>query len=273
MDINTTEVIEAVSQRVSSYLINEERGKANRLARLLKAGSDLNDGTEPVIGKDGRLHAPHDGYVWVWETVDRDGEGTTQWDKECMGGEFLPLSEGSRKIGKTSTSRITYVPLDVAEQLVLGLNHCLTIYTGQPFESRGEQRCHLYINTKCKPAVRIIEDALEAQERALQAEREAEEAAAWAAAAEVPTGRVEVTGEVISIRTNENEWGYITRTVVRDAQGFKVWGTLPSAISGAKRGDIVTFTATLTPSNDDPKFGFFKRPTKASIVAALEVAA
>ncbi len=33
------------------------------------------------------------------------------------------------------------------------------------------------------------------------------------------------------------------------------------------RGDCARFTATLTPSDRDPKFGFYKRPSKAAFVA------
>ncbi len=35
----------------------------------------------------------------------------------------------------------------------------------------------------------------------------------------------------------------------------------------ADKGDVVTFTATLSRSDKDPKFGFFKRPSKASFVS------
>ena len=34
----------------------------------------------------------------------------------------------------------------------------------------------------------------------------------------------------------------------------------------AQKGDIITFTATVEPSQDDPKFGFFKRPAKGSFL-------
>jgi hypothetical protein len=33
-----------------------------------------------------------------------------------------------------------------------------------------------------------------------------------------------------------------------------------------QKGDLVTFTATVNPSDKDPKFGFFSRATKASFV-------
>ena len=51
--------------------------------------------------------------------------------------------------------------------------------------------------------------------------------------------------------------------LVKDDSGFKVFGTVPSSISRVSKGDVVEFTATLEPSKDDPKFGFYKRPSKA----------
>ena len=35
-------------------------------------------------------------------------------------------------------------------------------------------------------------------------------------------------------------------------------------------GDTVNFTATITASDEDPKFGFFKRPTAAGVTARQE---
>jgi hypothetical protein len=100
--------------------------------------------------------------------------------------------------------------------------------------------------------------------------------------APVPTTdkRIVIEGLVLSVKTQDN--GYQVRRVmtVVDDRGFKVWGSVPSALnfSGgynaegerivveAKRGDRVTFTARVEPSDSDPTFGFYKRPTKAEIL-------
>lgn len=91
-----------------------------------------------------------------------------------------------------------------------------------------------------------------------------------------PTGRVTVTGKVLTVKEYEVEdpWGSrygdgmktIYKMLVQDDRGFKVWGSLPSNISGAQRGDRVTFAAALEPKTDDPTFAFYKRPTKASVI-------
>lgn len=95
-----------------------------------------------------------------------------------------------------------------------------------------------------------------------QARRDAENAAAE----NVPTGRVEIVGEILSRKETTNDFGFVTKVTVKDDRGFRVYGTLPSAIEEAKRGDRVSFTAAVEPSKDDPKFGFYKRPTKASVL-------
>jgi hypothetical protein len=131
----------------------------------------------------------------------------------------------------------------------------------------------------------------QAQYAAEQAEREAARAAALGAKAErearrealleagvtVPEGRATVTGVIVSIKAQETYYTYsgeITlKMLIETTDGFRLWGTMPRSLEGnyntvsAEEGDTVTFTATLTASDDDPLFGFFKRPTKASIVA------
>jgi hypothetical protein len=87
----------------------------------------------------------------------------------------------------------------------------------------------------------------------------AERAAEREAAAPCPTGRVTVSGIVLSIKEHEGNYGFTTKMTVKANEGFIVWVTMPSG-ADVERGSAITFTATLTPSKDDPKFGFGKRP-------------
>ena len=78
--------------------------------------------------------------------------------------------------------------------------------------------------------------------------------------------RVTVTGTVSKVAVHENDYGYRkVMTVVLD-NGARVWGTVPAAIYEVGAGDTVTFTATFSRSDRDETFGFFKRPSKASMV-------
>lgn len=105
-----------------------------------------------------------------------------------------------------------------------------------------------------------------------RAERMAQRAAEAAAAKPCPEGRIEVAGTVISTKYQTSEFGETLKMLVKSDDGWKVWGTVPSSLEifqdgeiqrGLRNGDRIKFTATVTPSKDDNKFGFFKRPTKA----------
>ena len=106
--------------------------------------------------------------------------------------------------------------------------------------------------------------------------RDAKRKAQHDAAAPCPEGRVQVTGVILSTREVESEYQYsryappvtYTKMLVLDDSGFKVWGTRPSSLDHCDKGDRVTFTATVQPSKDDEKFGFYKRPSAAKEVTA-----
>ena len=127
------------------------------------------------------------------------------------------------------------------------------------------------IAEEAKRAAKRIELA---EEAAKEAERKAELEAKWAAELEaaepVPTGRIDVSGKVLSYKYQESMYGSTLKMLVKDDRGFKLWGTVPSAIYEVERGDMVSFTATVEPSKDDDKFGFFKRPSKAVFIENLE---
>lgn len=148
--------------------------------------------------------------------------------------------------------------------------------------------------------VRIFEEKRILTENQTKAVRRTMEQAAKDAetASPVIEGRIAITGEIISIKNQENAYGMQTKILVRDERGFKVWGTLANALADAlydayhaaeqeSRGDAyrwaeygpsdwhqgakgrkVTFTAKVTASDDDETFGFYNRPTKASLVEA-----
>jgi hypothetical protein len=92
-----------------------------------------------------------------------------------------------------------------------------------------------------------------------RAEWEAQRAAEKAAAAPCPKGRVKIEGIVLKTETRENQWGVRETMLVKANEGFIVWGSIPSNAVVEKDCKIV-FIATVTPSDDDPKFGFAKRP-------------
>lgn len=94
-------------------------------------------------------------------------------------------------------------------------------------------------------------------------------AAGWAAeaaaAGPVPTGRVQVEGEVIGFKTVDSEYGTTYKMILKLDNGSKVYLTVPSSIDPDK-GARVRLTVTIEASADDANFGFGKRPTKAEVM-------
>lgn len=83
-------------------------------------------------------------------------------------------------------------------------------------------------------------------------------------AAECPNGKLRFKGTLISRKVQDGFYGSQLKILVKHETGFMAWGTCPDGLRDAERGASVEFNATFAPSKNDPKFGFFKRPTKPS---------
>jgi hypothetical protein len=128
-----------------------------------------------------------------------------------------------------------------------------------------------------------------------KASEEARRKAAHDAAPDVPEGKVEIVGTILTVREPDQDDRFpSTKILVQHDSGWKVWGSMPSqtypilqvamvdgnpqstpeqfaqyqkeldAYKSFEKGDRIRFTATVERSKDDPKFGFFKRPRKAT---------
>ena len=95
--------------------------------------------------------------------------------------------------------------------------------------------------------------------------------AKWAAekeaALEVPEGRIEVEGAVLKVEERDTFYGLVWKMTVKSDDGWIVWGSVPNTLN-VKRGDRIRFKGTVTKSDNDPKFGFFKRPSNGEVVNA-----
>lgn len=103
--------------------------------------------------------------------------------------------------------------------------------------------------------------------RADRAAREAERAAEIVVPVACGDG-IEICGVIVSTKWHEDGFGGKLVMTVRDDRGFRVWGSVPRAISDAEAGDHITFVANITASDRDPGFGFFKRPRRAAVLTA-----
>ena len=129
---------------------------------------------------------------------------------------------------------------------------------------------------QCEAVLKCIDGQVERQ-----AKWDAKQKAEHAAAESIENGKQQITGEILSIKTTQGFYGLEIKMIVKDDRGFKVWGTVPSKlISEANearerdgkhylqwlKGKRVSFSANLEASEDDIKFGFYKRPTKVSLM-------
>lgn len=157
--------------------------------------------------------------------------------------------------------------------------------------------CLWFQNWRYAPEAHQVENLASAVEE--REAKEAEKAARLATAERVPEGRGTITGVVVSWKMVEDHFSYsggsTLKILVEDDRGFRVFGTCPTKLSDdiydgfyadrerdydgpdvwkneALRGARVTFTATVEPSDDDPYFGWFKRPTKPSVLAKTKAA-
>jgi len=101
-----------------------------------------------------------------------------------------------------------------------------------------------------------------------RAAAEAQRQAQREAAKPVPTGKVQIEGLVVSTKVQDTMYGSVIKMVVVSDDGWKVFGTVPDSLLGNSplKGALVRFNATVEASQDDNKFGFFKRPTKADVL-------
>lgn len=98
-----------------------------------------------------------------------------------------------------------------------------------------------------------------------RADRWAAERAERAAEVKVdaPAGRQAIEGVVVSRKGHDGDFGFSWKLTVKCStpEGiFLVWLTEPSKGPETERGDLVTVTATLNPSDRDRAFAFGKRP-------------
>ena len=106
---------------ITNFNKEQEEAFASRTRELF---SDLE--IEPTVDKDGRYHAPVDGYVWI--------NGDTY-----LGGQYLPFDEDNGKAKATQTKKIK-IQLDAVpalKKVVYGSN-------GKSWEENGKPVCYFY---------------------------------------------------------------------------------------------------------------------------------
>ena len=268
-----------LENRIDEYELARQRGVKAYHTRIKQMAAVDNDDLEPVYSeKSGRLHAPCDGYLWRWCEGDSELEGI------YLKGQYLPFGKERESIlGGAFTGKTEFkVPADRADKflshwqnLPASTREIVCIYQSRVFhDKKGNPLCFLTIS-KCPDDIcdaikeKLIGDLARLQKYAQEqqeSEREKRDAD-HKAGEDAPEGRIVITGTVLAFKWQRSmQFGDTLKMLVQDDRGFRVWGSVPKNLDDAERESRITFTATVTASDRDAKFGFFKRPTKAEIL-------
>lgn len=267
-----------LENRIAEYEVARQRGLKAYDTRLQRAAANRNKGAEPIFSeKSGRLHAPFDGYVWVW------CEGDTEFEAAYLAGQYLPFPKERESIALGDFGEETkfVVPADRADKFMMqwqelpaATREIVSVYASRRFDDKNGKPMRYVTVSQCPQDIcetiheKLVGDLVRLQKYA-EEQREAERAkrdAVHQAGEDAPEGRVVITGTVLAFKWQESLYGDTLKMLVQDDRGFRVWGSVPSSLDDAERESRVTFTATVTASDKDAKFGFFKRPTKAAVI-------
>jgi len=257
------------------------------------------DGTQHRVGKSClRDFTGHD-LPAVWEVFDADlGEWSD--DDVASGGSIYSLTEivalsyasidshgwagstdehGNRVEGVTTRKRVESAlrPIDADDRIITTAEHYARAVRAIEWVSATTDESGYLANLRAvvlagvtdSKRMGLLVSLARAYDKHLEhAERKAERERERANEVRVPCpiGRVTVIGKVVSTDAKDTDYGTRYVMTVRDDRGFTVWGSQPSSLY-PEVGDRIEFTASVERSDRDECFGFYKRPTKASIIA------
>lgn len=234
---------------------------AARRARIEAAWKVENDDLAPTIDRNGRMHAPCDGYCIP---VDADYRG--DYDGHVFGaGEYLPVpltDEDDYFVGyNLNLSRFDYrkkvraTLADIESVMLIAKDYGIEVKHGKSWSDKGTMMAYAYV-TGIRKMVDVTVAALEKVKPAPIPEPEVY----------IGEGRMTVRGTVVHTKAEDkmayyayNRPAITFKMLVKTTEGAKLWGTLPSAVDPEYRGEI-EFTATFT--KGDNGMTWFKRPAK-----------
>jgi len=97
-----------------------------------------------------------------------------------------------------------------------------------------------------------------------EAERESRKAEREAKLVNTPDwqdGRLEIEGKVLSCKWKDSDFGGGYKLLIEIEDGRRCWGSAPQKYFDAGEPKTIRIKAGFTPSRDDKKFAFYKRPT------------
>lgn len=230
-------------------------------------GDDLGEWTDDALSGGGVAHSLTEIVALSYASIDSHGwSGSTDAD-------------GNRVEGITTRKRVesALFPIDDNDRIATTAEHYARAVRAIEWISATTDESGYLANlravvlagvTDSKRLGLLVSLARSYDKHLAYAERKAERERERANEVRVPCpiGRVTVIGKVVSTDAKDTAYGTRYVMTVRDDSGFTVWGSQPTALS-VSVGDRIEFTASVERSERDECFGFYKRPTKARLLA------
>ncbi|ANM46447.1 hypothetical protein BI036_gp021 [Morganella phage vB_MmoM_MP1] len=252
-----------IEARKKAYI--EHRQRIIARAEELNAGWMMNSKlqkdlgirtVQPTEGKDGRLHAPFDGYLW-------EHPRTGSID-EYGGGQYLPVTDEWDDMEKPDyTFEHGFWKLRLTEEMYISLLGNSYIETKTPYKKwtvSNTPVCMVEVRTH-KEILKAIQEYSEKVFDDLYAETKKDKGIA-------PEGKQTVKGTIVRVKTYEDFYGVTSKMTVELENKSTVYGSLPKCVPLDYRGTI-EFKATFEQAKDDNTHAFFKRPSSVEIESNL----
>lgn len=266
--LNKKDIEEIIVNVVSKYQDIIE----NHQKRKYDGYASNNQNIPPLIDKLGRLHAPHDGYLF--DDVNAYNKGEFLPDLPDKDFDELFYSGNGRQ---ETASRIKI--LSSQKELFQSLNEQSSEYITTKFGNNEwydqflDSRC-LYVYMSGPVAKMLTKEIIDSQEKLLS-DRKLERKNTVNPLEQ--NSEAVIKGEIVGVRTVEDTYASnpYGGTVFKNQLGVKletgniVYGTLPKKIADTKtdgemtlddhlKGKKVEMIAAISPSQNDPTNGYFK---------------
>lgn len=258
-------IIDAIKAEEAAIMAEAEK----RWNRIMEASKTANHGLEPVVDKNGRWHAPCDGYEFE-DDIYGAGEFLRMPEKDWdyldlhFGADsyFGAAPKGGKEMEFKTRVKTTKADAEAFKDALPKLMFVKSIETGAQWDEAGT--CYAYIKCSRLSTAKVIEEASKASAAPVVKSNVV-----------LVNGRQVLTG-VISTVLDPKPDAYTShanpappRLVIELAGGGTLFGNLTSGfealMTGSARtlmGKKVTFTADLVVNKKDASKASYKRPTK-----------
>ena len=208
-------------------------------------------------------HIPTDGYIWIGEQCYNN-----RFDVSCA--DFRKLRDNAADVRNWNrkAEKRRQIIAAFSEQVKAAYEWALSDNAQGPAYSIAD-KIRLYAEPFSAKQESFLVSLHERYCTRLKEAREREARIASGSIKPCPAGKMQVAGTILCDRVDETQWGTTHKMLVETEEGYRLWGSVPAYVyvyGTPMRGTRLTFTATIEPSEKDPVFGFYKRPSKVEVL-------